>query len=89
MFTRVPNAVLSLQPTFTRRTSGHCLGAYIAENFCSLSVKCSVSLLSHSLIRASDDFNDVMIRLGTHEVIRQSRSDILGSHGSEYEDDSL
>jgi hypothetical protein len=28
----LPNALTSLQPTFTMRTSGHCLGTFITEN---------------------------------------------------------
>jgi hypothetical protein len=31
-----PKVLHSLQPAFTRRTSGHCLGALISENLCFL-----------------------------------------------------
>jgi hypothetical protein len=39
----------SLQSPFTRRTSGHCLGTFIAEHLCPPSVKCSVSHYSPPL----------------------------------------
>jgi hypothetical protein len=52
----LPSALHSHQSIFTRRTSGHCLGTFIAENFLFSPVKCGVphyypstlSSLSHS-----------------------------------------
>jgi hypothetical protein len=38
-----PSVLSSPQHTFTRRTSEHCLGTFVAKNFLLSSVKCSVS----------------------------------------------
>jgi hypothetical protein len=54
------NALPFLQPTFARRTSGHCLGSYVAENVSVfLRVKCAVSLLLLSSLIISSLFHSL------------------------------
>jgi hypothetical protein len=76
----LPNALPSLQPTFTRRRSGHYLGTSIAEsvslfppsNVVSLTTLPSLYLLPHSIVRLQRDNIHVLCLL-SFEVCYESK----------------